>query len=119
LCAIYNQALADALQNLAANGIPTIQVDAFATLQAMVNSPAEFGFTNVTVPLLAVLLGGGHPNPTEFLFWDSVHPTTRGHEVLGRDALNSIIDYYSPSQGHGSPAARVNALKGLIHAGKP
>jgi len=54
----------------------------------------------------------------EFLFWDPVHPTTRAHKVLERAALDRIIDYFSPRQGKGMPPARVNALKGLVRAGK-
>jgi outer membrane lipase/esterase len=116
LCALYNQALAEALRTLADQGIATIQVNAFATLQAMVNFPDDFGFTNVAGPFL---LTGGESDPAEFLFWDPVHPTTRGHEVLAHDTLHAIVDHYSPSNGQASPEARSNALKGLVHAGKP
>jgi hypothetical protein len=35
MCAAYNQALEAALKTLAEAGIPTIRVDAFATLRAM------------------------------------------------------------------------------------
>ncbi len=111
LSAAYNQALESALQLLAKGGIPTVRVDAFATLQRMVNSPAEFGFTNVTEPYLMV---GG--DPSGFLFWDIKHPTTRAHQVLGQEALDRLIDYFSPRQGAGTPIARVNALHGLVRA---
>jgi phospholipase/lecithinase/hemolysin len=119
LSAFYNSLLTDALDKLAARGLPTIRLDAFATLQRMVNTPAEFGFTNVTVPLLDVILAGGQADPTEFVFWDSVHPTTRAHQVLGDEALNELIDYFSPSHGRRAPDARIHALRGLITAGKP
>jgi phospholipase/lecithinase/hemolysin len=111
LCAAYNQALESALQALVAAGIPTIRADAFATLRAMVLFPAEFGFTNVTQPYL--LVGG---DPAGFLFWDAVHPTTRAHEVLEDEALNSIIGYFSSRRGKGSPEALANALNGLVRA---
>lgn len=106
----YNDGLALVLGALNQAGISTIQVDAFATLQAMVNDPAEYGFANVTHPYLLVPVG----DPATYLFWDPVHPTTGGHEVLAEAALSALIDHYSPSNGKASPAARINALKGLV-----
>jgi phospholipase/lecithinase/hemolysin len=111
LSAAYNQVLDAALDSLAAAGIPTIRVDAFATLRQMVAQPAEFGFTNVTDRLMYV---GG--NPAEFLFWDDVHPTTAGHAVFAEAAADSLISYFSPRQGKGTPPARINALNGLVNA---
>jgi phospholipase/lecithinase/hemolysin len=109
LCAAYNTVLSGALEALAAEGIPTIQVDAFATLDAMAYQPADFGFTNVTQAFLSTTGNAG-----EFLFWDTVHPTSRGHTVLAREALNTLLDYYSPREGRKAPAASLNALNGLV-----
>ena len=111
LSGAYNQALKSALDSLASAGIPTIRVDAFATLREMVAHPAQFGFTNVTQPLM---VAGG--NPAEFLFWDVRHPTTAGHAVLAEAAADSLIAYFSPRQGKGTPAARINCLNGLVNA---
>jgi phospholipase/lecithinase/hemolysin len=111
LGAAYNAVLAGTLDTMAANGIPTIRADSFATLDAMATRPDEFGFTNVTQPFLAT---GG--NAAEFLFWDSVHPTTLGHAVLAQEALHSLLDYFSPREGNGAPDAGINALRGLVHA---
>ena len=109
LCAAYNEALEAALQSLVDAGVPTIHVDAFATLETMVNFPSQFGFTNVSEPFLGT---GG--DPAQFLFWDAVHPTTRGHEVLAEQARKDLIDFYSPQNGVGNPAALVNCLNGLV-----
>jgi phospholipase/lecithinase/hemolysin len=111
LSAAYNAVLAATLDSLNSAGVPTIRVDAFKTLDAMAFNPDQFGFTNVTQPFLAV---GG--NADEFLFWDSVHPTTIGHAVLAQEALNSLLTYYSPRAGKGTPDACLNALRGLVHA---
>lgn len=113
LCGAYNHALEATLDGLANTGIPTMHVDAFGALQAMVGSPTVFGFTNVTESFLAV---GG--DPSRFLFWDAVHPTTRGHGVLANAAREQLIDYFSPSRGKDTPPAFVNALNGLVNAGK-
>ena len=112
LCAAYNHALEATLDGLAIDGIPTIRVDAFATLHVM-DTPAFFGFANVTESFLAT---GG--DPSEFLFWDAVHPTTRGHELLADAARNQLINYFSPRCGKDTPPASVNALNGLVNAGK-
>jgi len=112
LCEAYNQALEAGLAALADAGIPTIQVDSFATLEAMVNFPAQFDFTNVTEPFIPAAVG----DPAGFLFWDVVHPTTHGHEVLADSARNQLINYFSPRRGHSSPPALVNSLNGLVNA---
>ena len=114
LCVMYNQTLEATLEALAGAGVPTIRVDAFATLDAMVNSAAQFGFTNVTLPFL---VAGG--DPAQFLFWDPVHPTTRGHRVLADEARNQLIGHFSPRHGRATPPALVNSLNGLVGAGKP
>src|SRR5262249_4465893 len=114
LCVAYNQTLEAALDALADAGLPTIRVDAFATLDVMVNSPAQFGFTNVTQPFL---IAGG--DPAQFLYWDPVHPTTLRHRGLADEARDALVDYYSPRRGRGLPPAAVNSLNGLVGAGKP
>lgn len=111
LCAAYDQTLETALQALSNAGVPTVRVDAFATLRAMVFSPALFGFTNVTASFLAT---GGDPD--QFLFWDAVHPTTRGHEVLADQARDDLVQFFSPRNGSAAPAALVNSLNGLVRA---
>ena len=114
LVTVYNQWLAAALQALAAAGASTIQVDAFSVLQSMVNHAEHYGFANVTEPALAV---GG--DPAQFLYWDTVHPTTRGHEILAREALDQLVNHFLPGRGVGVPSARINALRGLVRAGLP
>lgn len=115
ISATYNQYLAGALAQLEQAGIALIEVDSFATLQAMVNDPAQYGFANVIAPALYV----PGSDPDQFLFWDPVHPTTVGHEVLAAAAAQAAIRHYSPAKGKGSPAARINSLNGLLQAGHP
>jgi phospholipase/lecithinase/hemolysin len=80
----------------------------------MVNHAEDYGFANVTEP--ALLVDG---DPAQFLFWDTVHPTTRGHEILAREALARLVQHFSPARGIGLPPARINALRGLVRAGLP
>ena len=113
LCAVYNQVLGQALDNLAEAGIPTIRLDAFKALSEMANKPAAYGFSNVAVPFLSAPAGS---SSDQFLFWDSVHPTTGAHEVLAEEAVAQLLAAFSPSKGNGNPDAKVNGLNGLVNA---
>lgn len=113
LCAGYNQVLGQALDNLAKSGIPTIRLDAFKVLSEMANTPAAYGFSNVAVPFLLAPAGS---SPGQFLFWDSVHPTTGAHEVLADEAVAQLLAAFSPSNGNGNPDAKINGLNGLVNA---
>ncbi len=90
LSVAYNNVLSDALQALALGGIDVIEVDTFSTLQAMVERPLLFGFRDVTHSYLPDMQG----NAGRFLFWDDVHPTTRGHRVFGIAGLIQLIDHF-------------------------
>jgi phospholipase/lecithinase/hemolysin len=83
--ALYNAALDSALDGLAAQGLETIRVDSAAVLQDVVANPWEYLLFNVTDSYLET--GGG---PARFLFWDSVHPTTRGHSFIAQEALKVL-----------------------------
>ena len=89
--AVYNVTLDSALDQLAAAGIETIRVDSARVLQDMVANPSEFGFTNVTDAYLPFFFG---QDASEFLFWDSVHPTTDGHRVIANEALDVLRRKY-------------------------
>lgn len=61
------------------------RLNTFALLKGVVASPANFGLLNVTdsSQLLPV-------DPDTYLFWDDLHPTTRGHNIVAMDALKLI-----------------------------
>lgn len=77
----FNQVLAQMLGSLdtvlAADIIP---FDTFSLLSEVRLNSSAFGFANVSQQCL------GNPacaDPDTFLFWDGVHPTARGHAILG------------------------------------
>jgi phospholipase/lecithinase/hemolysin len=83
----YNTALAIELGQLQTSlGIHIAQVDNYGKLQAVIANPSSYGFTNVTTSALGdgVLSGNG------YLFWDSVHPTTAGHQIIGDAAFAAV-----------------------------
>src|ERR1051325_11024734 len=108
LAAAYNNALSGALASLANAGIPTIQLDAFATFQGIVEYAQMIGFTNVTDAFLPAMEG----DVSEFLFWDNVHPTTRAHQVLAEVARFGLVEHCR----HGNGSRRLNLPKAIAHA---
>lgn len=54
--------------------------DVYTTFGALIANPARFGLTNVTQSSQ----GKAGVNPDTRLFWDTIHPTTKGHQLLSR-----------------------------------
>jgi phospholipase/lecithinase/hemolysin len=75
------------------------QLDAFALFQQIVASPASFGLVNVTQPSdPAYNPYALYANPDTYLFWDTVHPTTRGHKIIA-DAATQLISQQCNATG--------------------
>src|SRR5262249_18527436 len=79
-------------------GAHVIPVDTAGLFQQILASPASYGFTNVSNavgPYLeggAVLTGIDPGDHSGNLFYDSVHPTTKGQQLLG---LTAAADVYA------------------------
>jgi len=71
-------------------------VDLYSFLNEVVANPGDYGLTNVTVPSI--------PNALlaeTSLFWDPVHPTTAGHKLLAKYALDAMLDELVPGKAIG------------------
>jgi outer membrane lipase/esterase len=84
---VYNQTLNQATQQLAAlnPAVNLVQMDWYSAFNVIRANPIAFGFTNVTqacVNSAACLASNGQG----YLFWDGVHPTEAGHQLLARYA---------------------------------
>ena len=84
---VYNQTLNQATQQLAAlnPNVNLVQMDWYSAFNVIRANPGVFGFTNVTqacVNSAACLASNGQG----YLFWDPVHPTEAGHQLLARYA---------------------------------
>ncbi|MBD2110479.1 MULTISPECIES: SGNH/GDSL hydrolase family protein [Cyanophyceae] len=96
----FNAGLASTLealeQSLSAT-IDIIPVDLFGLTNEIIGSPAEFGFTNVTDPLL----NQGLLDDPGYFWWDQQHPTTTVHELLADVFQTSLLEagYLQPSNG--------------------
>ncbi len=59
----------------------------------VVNNPSQFGFSNVTDGCLLVSC----QNPNTYLFWDSLHPTTAAHQLIGNFAVRAVSPTIAPA----------------------
>jgi phospholipase/lecithinase/hemolysin len=84
------------------------RLDTFLLLKQIVASPANFGFLNVRDSSQGLPV-----DPDTFLFWDDLHPTTHGHNIVATTALKLIepagcVQQVSPGEyvGVAAPGCR-------------
>ena len=90
LATLFDAGLAGAMASLALQLDVSITVfDTFGAFDQVLNNPAAFGFTNTTQACLANVAAflAGCPG---YLFFDSVHPTTAAHEILGDQLFSAV-----------------------------
>jgi phospholipase/lecithinase/hemolysin len=92
LSAEFDQALAASLPY--SSGLDISVLNTYSLLDGVIANPSEFGFSNVTSPCVtgAVEYVGGTAcaNPSQYLFWDTEHPTAGGHALVGEAALSVV-----------------------------
>ncbi len=87
----YNLLLNEALNDLEEDlGICVFRLDTFGLVAKATRYPEQFGLTNVTEPAFE-LPGSVVANPDRYLYWDSVHPTTYSHGIIGKVAVNAYL----------------------------
>ncbi len=126
LSSAHNTALAQTLSVLPSTlGVNIIPLDVNDLVSQAITNPSRFGLTNVTEQCLsATLLFPTAPLPSSpcnpitdapnYLFWDPLHPTTRGHEILGEYAYSVLKSKSIPES---SPVVGLLALGACLGAG--
>jgi lysophospholipase L1-like esterase len=85
----FNQALGEYLAGVIAAvpaSVHIYQLDVYTIFNTIVGPPIADGFANVTTSSQ----GNTTINPDTYLFWDDLHPTTHGHNVLATQAFTLI-----------------------------
>lgn len=85
-------------------------VDVNSLFDSVFANPAEFNFTNVTTACLSVLscASANQNEQNQYLFWDSIHPTTAGHQLIADLAFSSLNS--SPPTGVPEPGSTLGVL---------
>ena len=87
-----NDALDQSLHGLA-NQMPLLDIREMNTaglFHSLVANPAGFGLSNVTDACFVASVPSLCADPAAFLFWDSVHPTAHGHQLIADEALRTL-----------------------------
>lgn len=94
----FNGALSQAVfASAAANpGTDTFLVDVERVFSAIITDPQRFGFTNATEGCRFVpsCLAASQDAQNQYLFFDNVHPTTAGHQLLA----SLVLDYLTAGE---------------------
>jgi phospholipase/lecithinase/hemolysin len=84
-----NNLVADLNSLRAANtGVVIDLFDAYSFLNAALQNPAAFGYTNTTDELIQNPFA---TNPDGYLFWDYEHPTTKGHSFVADQVFSQLV----------------------------
>ena len=100
LSAYFDQALVSAVGGEAAGaGMHLSILDSFGLLDDAIADPAAFGFSNVTTPCWTgnytgassgTLCANNTAGQDQYLFWDQVHPTAAGQQIIADAAFAEV-----------------------------
>lgn len=65
--------------------------DTSALMRTVIDNPGAYGFNNVTDACLDTAAPSLCSNPGRYLFWDDIHPSGRGHEILAAQLAAAAV----------------------------
>jgi phospholipase/lecithinase/hemolysin len=87
---LYNQVLAAGLDIVRdfnfGRHLRFVRLDVFSLFNQIVASPSKYALADVTTSSQGIYT----LDPDTYLFWDDLHPTTRGHNILAQTAFSMI-----------------------------
>jgi phospholipase/lecithinase/hemolysin len=90
---LFNDTLSVSLDVLSAfrfwNNPHIYRLDVYSLFNSVIASPEKYYLSNVTGMSQDALT----VNPDTYLFWDDLHPTTHGHDILALAALKLVDPY--------------------------
>ncbi|HZV82344.1 MAG TPA: SGNH/GDSL hydrolase family protein, partial [Geobacteraceae bacterium] len=90
----FNNGLEMILSTLEAKlAVKIIRLDVYTLFNQVVTDPAAAGLAEVKKPCITPGTID-HPfceQPDEYLFWDAIHPTVRGHALLAEEAQQALV----------------------------
>ncbi len=92
LTVAYNGALDQVLNALQLPQIRFLRLDVNALFAEVLAAPLAAGLTNVEDSCLTFGVTGGAlcATPQRYLFWDGIHPTEAGHDIIANAALHAL-----------------------------
>ncbi len=79
------------------------RLDVFSLFSKIVASPSAYSLANVTAPSQGAYV----IDPDTYLFWDDLHPTTKGHEILAQSAARILKRAHGDSVPAGTEAGDI------------
>ena len=72
-------------------GVEIARLDIYSKVNKAITGPNAFGLTQVSAPCITPNIAPfSCKNPNEFLFWDGIHPTKSGHQILATEAAATL-----------------------------
>ena len=67
--------------------------DLFGTVDDAVNHPDKYGLANMTDACgqFPIGTGVGECDPSKYLFWDGIHPTSGGHQLIADALFRTVV----------------------------
>jgi len=69
-------------------GLDIRTLDVYNIGKQLSQNPGGYGFSNTTQ---SALLTGNAANADQYLYWDTVHPTARVHDIFGQRARDLYV----------------------------